>query len=85
MSIDEDNKGYKKKAHNSREAKANLNMVKVPSSRKPTIKGKALSWDLKGESLRSRISKGNVSTMGSKVTNLRIEDCQRGINPRKLM
>ena len=32
------------------------NMVKVPSSRKETIKGKTLSWDLKGESPRSKSS-----------------------------
>ena len=51
------------------------NMVKVPSSRKPTIKGKEVHWDLKGESLRSKSSKENASTMGSKVINLRIADC----------
>ena len=32
------------------------NMVKVPSSIKNTIKGKTLSWDLKGESPRSKSS-----------------------------
>ena len=45
LRIKEDNRGFEKKvAHNPNEAKANfVYMVKVPSSRKLTIKGNALS------------------------------------------
>ena len=57
-------------------------MVNVPSLRKPK-KGKGSSWDLKGEYLRSRSSKGNSSTFRSKVTNPRIVDYKRGKKPKK--
>ena len=87
LRIEEDNKGSEKKRHTIpiRLRLTLWNMVKVPSSRKATTKGKTLSWDLKGESLRSKSSKGNASTVGSKVTNLLIVDCQRETNQRKPM
>ena len=79
LRIEEDNRGSeKKRAHNPGE-------VKVPSLRKPTTKGKVVSWDLKGGSLRRRSSKRNALTLESKDTNLQIVDCQRGTNLRKLM
>ena len=52
-----------------------FNMVNVPSSRKATTKEKTISWDLKGKSLRSRSSKRNALTVGSKVTNKQIVNC----------
>ena len=54
LHIEECNKESKKKVEIPTRLRLTLwNMVKVPSSRKSTIKGKTPSWDLKGESLRS--------------------------------
>ena len=62
LRIKEDNRGSKKKGHTirGRQRLTLWNMVKVPSSRKPITKGNAVRWDLNGESLRSRSSKGNA-------------------------
>ena len=62
LCIEEDYRGFEKKmAHNPSKTKANfVDIVKVPSSRKPTTKGNAVSWDLNEESLRSRSSQGNA-------------------------
>ena len=87
LRIEEDNRGSEKKWHTipMRLRLTLWNMVKVPSSRKPTTKGKALSWDLQGESLKNRSFKGNASTVVSRVNNLWTVDCRRGTNPRKQM
>ena len=54
LHIEECNKGSKKKVEIPTRLRLTLwNMVKVPSSRKLTIKGKAPSLDLKGESIKS--------------------------------
>ena len=72
LRIEEENKGSKKKGeHYLGEAKANfVKHGQYSKFKKANNKGKAASWDLKVESLRSRSSKGNASTVGSKVTNL---------------
>ena len=86
LRIEEDNMGFeKKRAHNPSKAKANfVEHGQGSKFKKANNKGKGY-WNLKGESLRSRSSKGNASTVGSKVANLRIVDCQRGTNSRKPM
>ena len=55
------------------------------SKKKQHNKGKGSKLGPKEESPRRKNSKGNASTMGSKVTSLLIVDCQRGTNPRKPM
>ena len=78
LCIEEDNGGSEKKgAHNPGEAKANFVEHQQNYKFKKATKRKAVRWDLKGEYLRSRSSKGNASTVGSKEKNLQIEDCQR--------
>ena len=83
LHIEEDNMGSKKKeTHNTGEAKANfVEHGQCSKFKKANNKGK----DSKGKSLRRRSSKGNASIVGSKVTNLRIANYQRGKNPRKPM
>ena len=86
LRIEEDNMGFEKKgAHNPSEANANfVEHGRGSKFKKANNKGKGC-WNLKGESLRSRSSKGNASTVGSKVANLQIAKCQRETNSRKPM
>ena len=74
--IEEDNMGFENKgADNLSEAKANF-MAHGQGSKfkKANNKGKGC-WNLNGESLRRRSSKGNASIVGRKVSNLCIADC----------
>ena len=87
LHIEEDNRGFEKKvAYNSNETKANFVEYGQGSKfNKANNKGKGTKLGPKGRVSKNLKFQGKSSTMGSKITNLRIVDYQRGTNPKKLM